>query len=188
MESVLIVSESSKITSFVQELLHSAGLNKISVAVTADSARRLTIDLDYDMYIVDTPLSEENGELLCQSLAEKNTSQILMLVPSEFYGEMSEKVELYGVITVPKPLDRTTLWTSVKVAQAMFHKMRLMQKENNSLQNKIEEIRIVDRAKCILIADYSLNEQDAHKFIEQQAMNLRKTRREVAEEIISNKK
>ena len=42
----------------------------------------------------------------------------------------------------------------------------------------------MSRAKCALIENMKLTEAEAHKYIEKQAMNSRKTRRELAEDIL----
>ena len=60
-----------------------------------------------------------------------------------------------------------------------------LRKENRRLQQRIENIRLVDRAKCLLIECCSMSEPEAHAYIEQQAMNQRRTKREIAEHIIS---
>ena len=59
-----------------------------------------------------------------------------------------------------------------------------LKNENARLQNQIEEIKLVDRAKCALIQYRHLTEQEAHYFLEKQAMDQRSTRRQVAQEII----
>ena len=48
----------------------------------------------------------------------------------------------------------------------------------------MEDIRVVNRAKWLLIEHLSMTEQDAHYYIEKQAMDTRLSRREVAEHII----
>ena len=53
-----------------------------------------------------------------------------------------------------------------------------------NLEQKIEDIRIIDRAKCILISHLSMSEPEAHRYIEKQAMDMRLTRRKVAEQIL----
>ena len=60
----------------------------------------------------------------------------------------------------------------------------VLQRENVKLQQKIEEIRLVDRAKCCLIQYLNMTEAQAHRHIEKQAMDTRRTRREVAEGIL----
>ena len=59
-----------------------------------------------------------------------------------------------------------------------------LQKEHGRLQQKIEEMRLVDRAKCTLVQYLGLTEPQAHRYLEKQAMDMRMTRREVAEEIL----
>ncbi|MDR0930197.1 MAG: ANTAR domain-containing protein [Clostridiales bacterium] len=56
--------------------------------------------------------------------------------------------------------------------------------ENTKLNQKIEDIRIIDRAKLVLISYLKMTEDEAHKYIEKQAMNTRRTRRAVAESVL----
>ena len=60
-----------------------------------------------------------------------------------------------------------------------------LQKENYKLHKKVEDSRIINRAKCILMEYLSMSEAQAHKYIEKQAMDLRLTRLEVAKNLLS---
>ena len=42
----------------------------------------------------------------------------------------------------------------------------------------------MDRAKCVLIQYLNMTETQAHRYIEKQAMDLRTTRRQIAEGIL----
>ena len=57
--------------------------------------------------------------------------------------------------------------------------------ETAGLHHKIEEIRLIDRAKCVLIQYLGLTEPQAHRYIEKQAMDRRVSRREVAAGILA---
>ena len=59
-----------------------------------------------------------------------------------------------------------------------------LENENQKLQKKIEEIRIVDRAKLILIQVLKMTEPQAQRYIEKQSMDLRQTRLTTAENIL----
>ncbi len=50
----------------------------------------------------------------------------------------------------------------------------------------MSDIRLVNRAKWILIASRSMDEAEAHRWIEKQAMDRCLTKREIAEEIIGD--
>ncbi len=63
-------------------------------------------------------------------------------------------------------------------------KLRKTEKKTLSIEEKMEEIRIVNRAKWILIRELKLDEQGAHRYIEKQAMDRCISKRIVTEEII----
>ena len=46
------------------------------------------------------------------------------------------------------------------------------------------QLRLVSRAKCLLIENRGMTEAEAHHYIEKEAMNSRRTREQVAEEIL----
>ena len=52
----------------------------------------------------------------------------------------------------------------------------------------MEEIRIVNKAKWTLIDNLKMTEEEAHRYIEKQAMNERATKRKIAENIIKTYK
>jgi response regulator NasT len=56
--------------------------------------------------------------------------------------------------------------------------------ELESLQAKMEEMRLVNRAKLILVQRFKMSEKDAHRFIEKNAMDRCVKRRTIAESII----
>jgi Na+-translocating ferredoxin:NAD+ oxidoreductase RnfA subunit len=109
---------------------------------------------------------------------------VVLLVKAEMADEVAARVEDAGVFVVPKPLNRALLFGAVKLAQAANRRIMGLQRQNNILQQKIDDIRLVDRAKCALIQYRLLTEPEAHKYIEREAMDSRRTRREVAQAIL----
>jgi response regulator NasT len=109
---------------------------------------------------------------------------VLLLVGAQYFEEMSAHVEDAGVITLSKPLHKELFWNALKLARAAYIKMQNLQSENTKLVRRIEDIRIVDRAKCMLISYLNMTEAQAHKYIEKQAMDTRMTKRAVAEDIL----
>ena len=63
-------------------------------------------------------------------------------------------------------------------------RIRKFEKKAVSLEDKMQEIRIINRAKWLLISELGMAENDAHRYIEKQAMDRCVSRKEIAEEII----
>jgi response regulator NasT len=165
-------------------MLSYASLTTVNSVKTADEARRLITSVDYDLYIINTPLTDEFGENLSRGIIEKLSGEVILLVRADRFEEVSDKMSEFGVLAVSKPVGRSAFWSAVKMAQASHNRFNRMRRENVKLQQKIEDIRIIDRAKCVLISHMSMTEPEAHKYIEKQAMDMRITRREVAEGIL----
>ncbi|MDR0861578.1 MAG: ANTAR domain-containing protein [Oscillospiraceae bacterium] len=184
MERALIVSGTDKSVAQLTEMLSHAALSRVSSVTTAGEARRLLTSADYDLYIVNSPLPDESGESLACGIAEKLAGEVILLVKADRYEEVSDMVAERGVIAVSKPVNRTLFWGAIKMADAAHNRFNMMRRENMKLQQKIEDIRTIDRAKCVLISRMSMTEPEAHKYIEKQAMDMRQTRRAIAEGIL----
>lgn len=63
-------------------------------------------------------------------------------------------------------------------------RLRHLEKKSLSIDEKMIEIRLVNKAKWLLISELSMSEPDAHRYIEKQAMDRCITKRTIAEEII----
>jgi len=184
MESALIISYSKKVAESLTEMLAQASVIDITTISNGGEARRMLIEKDFDLYIVNTPLPDEFGESLALDIASKGINVVILIVKAELFDEVSKRVEDYGVITIAKPISKSLFWNALKLAIATHKKIKALHKENMKLLQKIEDIRIIDRAKCVLISLFSLTEPEAHRFIEKRAMDMRITRRMVAEEIL----
>jgi two-component system, response regulator PdtaR len=184
MESALIISDSDKDTAFFSAVLSAASVQKITCSKTADDARRYVLTHDFDYIIVDTPLKDESGEIFSRYAASGGISQVILLVESNFFDSVSAACEAYGIMTISKPADKSLFWSALMFAKSVQNRLKRIQAENVRLKQKIEDIRIIDRAKCLLISYMGMSEQESHRYIEKQAMNLRSTKRIVAEGIL----
>ena len=191
MESVLIVSGKGSMQRASEpyaELLRAASVKQIVVLESAAEARRMILERDFDLVVVNAPLRDESGENLCQDIVSKGASQAILVVKSESFNAVSAVCEAHGVLTVSKPVNNAVFWSALSLAKSARSRILRVQEENTRLKQKIEDIRIVDKAKHILIAHLNLSESEAHRFIEKQAMDLRSSRRAIAEGILKTYK
>jgi response regulator NasT len=184
MENALIVSSTDKGTVYFTELLNAASVKQIAALESAGEARRLLLTRDFDLVIINAPLRDESGEGLARHIASKGTSQVILVVEIAYFDAVSSICEGEGILTVSKPVNRTIFWAALKLAGAVQSRFKRVQAENVKLKQKIEDIRIIDRAKCLLISYHNMSESKAHRYIEKQAMDMRSTKRQVAEEIL----
>lgn len=185
MDSVLIVSGTDKGKEFLSEFLKDQGFSRIITARSGGEARRLLNEKEFDLVVINAPLKDEFGEGLALTIADITIAGVIIIVKSELADEISAKVEDLGVLVLSKPLNRLMFFQSLKLITASRRRLLGLKNENVQLQKKIEDIRLVDRAKCALIQYMNITEPQAHRYIEKQAMDRRITKREVAEGILN---
>jgi response regulator NasT len=185
MENALIVSNSEKSVAFFTGMLNAASCGAVTVLKTGAEARRvLSEEREFDIVIVYVPLPDESGESLSRHIALKETSQVILVVKDEYFDEMCAVTEDAGILVVARPVDRANFRSTLRLAKSAQGKLKKLRDENSALKQKIEDIKIIDRAKYILISYLKMSEQEAHRFIEKQAMDMRATKRSIAEGIL----
>lgn len=185
MENILIAAGGDKhiaaLTMQLKEVYPSA---KISAAMTGRETRRALTERDYDAVIVDCPLPDEFGNEIAELTVNSTGALCVLLVKSESADIMAERAEDYGALVISKPLNKLVFYRAMRFVGAARKRMLGIQSENIKLQKKLEEIRLVNRAKLALMQYLGFTEQQAHRYIEKQAMDLRCTKLEVAKKVI----
>lgn len=180
---VLVVSSGQQTYDYIASLLSPDEFVPPTLAPTGGEAKRLLLSQEFDILVINTPLSDEFGLDFALDAAEGNLA-VLLLSKSEFYEQVAFRAEDAGILTLPKPVSRQTLYTSLKLLVALSARLARMEQKARTLEEKMMDIRLVNRAKWLLISHLGMNETDAHYYIEKQAMDTRRSRREVAQEII----
>lgn len=186
MPGVLIVSGPKAIgalTQMVQECARQA-VPEIVPAQSGAAARRLLCENDYELVLVNAPLSDEFGHELALHIVQGSQAGVLLIVRSDQADAVAARVEDEGVFILGRPLSRELFYQALRLIRAAQRRLQGMQQENRRLLKKMEEIRICGRAKCALIQYRGFTEPQAHRYMEKQAMDERRTRREIAEEIL----
>lgn len=180
---VLVVSGGNQVHDYITEMLPPGEYSPVMHVTSAGEAKRLLISMEFDLLIINTPLSDELGTELALDFADGSMG-ILLLCKSDIYEQVCLRVEESGVLTLPKPVGRGMLYSAIKLLCAVNAKLARLEKKNRTLQEKMADIRVVNRAKWLLIENLGMTEKDAHYYVEKQAMDTRLSRREVAESII----
>lgn len=181
---VLIVSGSQKFVSSMTAFLPYSQYYPIDTAGSMAAARRMLLDQSYDIVMINAPLPDEFGGKLAVDVCSRSDGVALLFVPGEVYEQVYTKYTPYGVLTISKPTPAQTIKQYLSVCEAIRERLRRREKKNVSMESRMEEIRIINRAKWILIENLRMTEDEAHKYIEKQSMDTRVSKREVAENII----
>ena len=109
-----------------------------------------------------------------------------LLIRSELYEETNAATLPSGVVVVSKPTNSQLLLQVIRGLCAMRERLRAMRERQTTVEEKMEEIRLMNKAKWLLIEREGLTEQQAHERILRTAMERRTGKRAVAAEIIAS--
>lgn len=80
-------------------------------------------------------------------------------------------------------LETNTIESLVKIISSAFAKVALDRKINH-LENKLEERKIIEKAKGVIMKQKNLTEQEAYSYLRKEAMAKRKSMKEIADAIL----
>ena len=186
--SVLLVSASDKFNATTTNLLPVTDYWPVTTVKSIAEAKRRLLDQPYDIILINAPLPDDFGMRLAIDACNESGAGVLLLVKSEHYNDIYSKVVGYGVMTLSKPTTLQMVSQSLRVLCATRERLRKVEERQATVEEKIEEIRLVNRAKWLLIECLSMSEAEAHRYIEKQSMDLRISKREVAQKIIETYK
>ncbi|EOT22475.1 hypothetical protein C805_03324 [Eubacterium sp. 14-2] len=182
--SILIVSATDKFTSAFADLLPETRYSPLHTAASVNAAERILAEKTFDFVIINAPLPDDIGVRFAIDTSTSKQSAVLLLVKSDVHAGIHDKVAEYGVFTLSKPTSKPTMIHALSWMESARERLRQFEKKSLSVKEKMAEIRIVNKAKWILISELKMNEPDAHRYIEKQAMDRCITKQTIAEEII----
>ena len=186
--SVLVVSASEKMNTAVRSLLPPSDFWPVSSVRSISGAKRLMLEKPCDIVIIDSPLADGNGVQFSIDLSSGSESGVLLMVAGEIYEEVYYKALPSGVAVLSKPVSAAVLTNSVRLLCALRERLRSVVKEQVTVEDKMKELRLINKAKWILIEQEHMTEDEAHRHIGRRAMEQRISRAEAAQELIRSHK
>lgn len=181
--NILIAGKTEEICDSIAQLLIELDCDNISIFTSGTIIRGVDIS-KFDSVIISTPLSDEFGLDLVAEIAKDTKNGVVVLAKREIADEVQKKIRFTGAFVLPRPFNKALLIQTIKLAEVAHIGMAKLEEENRQLSQQLSDMKIVNRAKSMLMQYLNLTEEQAHRHIQKQAMDLRKTQRAVAEDIL----
>jgi AmiR/NasT family two-component response regulator len=181
---IVIAEDEAIIRLDLRELLEEEGYEVVGEAGRGDQAVELVAQLAPDVVILDVKMPGVDGIEAARRIAENASCAILMLTAFS-QREIVEQARDAGALAyLVKPFHKSDVVPAVELAVARFRELRALVAENESLNERLEARKAIDRAKGVLIDSHRMTESDAFGFIQRTAMSRREPMRTVAEAIV----
>ena len=180
----LLVSSSEAQTQRISALLTRA---RIVPFDHAGSARQALEQFDaggIDGVLIAEPIAGSSGRELALQLKKRHCMAVLLLAAPEHADAAAALLEQSGVLVLPNDAPESLIVQTIRLLTAVRIQLEQMQHKTEKLEANVADIRIINRAKLLLVQHLQMTETEAHKYIEKQAMDTSMRRRTIAENII----
>ena len=182
--SVLVVSAAEGFNDALSSLLPGSKYSPTHFASNISAAKRALAERAFDFVLINSPLPDGVGTRFAIDTSNSKETIVLLIVRAELQAEIYDNVAEHGVFVLSKPTSKPMIATALSWLSSAREQLRKTQKKTLSIEEKMEEIRVVNRAKWLLISELQFDEPGAHRYIEKQAMDRCVSKKVVAEEII----
>lgn len=179
---IIIAQSSSQERTMIVDFLRKAGHQVVAETSDLGHTLRRARSLYCDLVIVDQNLEGGKGLRAAAILEEDQLAAVLLLVDSDVFPQARNFHYLV------KPIYYYTIIPAVEAA-LMYQKRQLELREKiKVLEKKLKTQKLLDRAKGLLMDKLKISENEAHRFIQKNAMDMGLNLDQVALEILSREK
>ena len=190
--NVLTAAGKEESIQLLRQILRSvsgAGQLRVLQAATLEQIRRgvsgAGAQAPADLLIAVMPLSDGTGVEGIIDVAQRHPQLMsILLVRQEAYEQVSYQCRNQQVFVIAMPFKRQVLAEAASFMLRIRTVMDDKDKELARLRKNLNEIRVITRAKLYLMQTRAMTEEEAHYYLEKEAMDRSLTKKEVAEEIL----
>lgn len=166
-----------------------AGQLRIQQAVTLEQIRRgvsgAGAQAPADLLIAVMPLSDGTGVEGIIDVAQRHPQLMsILLVRQEAYEQVTYQCRNQQIFVIAMPFKRQVLAEAASFMLRIRTVIDDKDKELARMRKNLNEIRIITSAKIRLMQTRQMTEEEAHYYLEKEAMDRSLSKKEVAEEIL----
>ncbi|MBO5104902.1 MAG: ANTAR domain-containing protein [Ruminococcus sp.] len=185
MENVLIISSNKNAGEVLSGFMRESFKCNTRSADTAKQAKNIfDSNAPCELALIYAPLSDSSGTELAEYIIENTAANCIFITKAENAEKIRERAERTGIIILGRPFNKSTLYQLAKTVDIAMHRSWKLYEETVRLERKLDEIRMIDKAKFMLMQYMKMTEEEAHAYLEQYAMNNRRKKVIAASEII----
>jgi len=181
----IIIAAQDKTLASVKSMLASASYFVQDSCASGNETLRKSTMMFPDLVVADYVLSDMTGIELAKRLEEARICPVIILATlsqSEYVEDL--KGNSLDIFCVAKPLNSQVLNHTVSLVLKLTQRIHAYEEQVADLKQQMEDRKLIERAKGILMKKFNMSEDDAYKEMRKKAMNAAKPLGQIAKTII----
>ncbi len=183
---VLVADDEHLVASGVAVNLRELGYEVIGPASDGEEAIELCEQTHPDMALLDIRMPKRDGLEAAEVVFRQMGIPVMIFsaYSDPDYVASGNRVGVFGYLL--KPVTQDQMRVGISVAWGRFIDYANQHGEIMSLRERLEQRKVIEQAKWILVKSRSIDEPDAMRLLQKQARNNRRTLVDVAKSVIEN--
>lgn len=177
---IIIADSKENSRRILKEFLTRAGYQVQAEARNAPDLLRKARTYIPDLVILDASLEGGSPMEIAGILEDDNLSSVLLITNENNNKRLDE------IAHIQKPYTEDTLLSVIEVCLLYRNKVVSMQHEVDKLKENINNRKIVEKAKGIIMRDMGITESEAYRLMQKQSMDRGTSMKDLARAIIAN--
>lgn len=182
---VLVADDEDVVRATLVELCKSLGLEVVAEARDGKEALDLVGVVAPELVLLDIQMPSMTGLEVAKAVAEQGDVPVLIVTAFADEYLMREAARSGAFSYILKPVSRERLAAAASTALARFADLQMLKSEVGDLKQSLEERKLVERAKGILMRDMGVKEQEAYAWLKRASSHHNMKLGEVARRVVS---
>lgn len=186
----IVIADDEPVTRMdLGEILEDAGYDVVGSASDGFDAIELCREFKPDLVLMDVKMPLLGGLKAAKIITEEDLTSCIILLTAYSGQEFIEEAKNLGVMGyLVKPINDRNLLPAIEIALSKSQQIEAIKKDANKARQQVEDRKVIEKAKGILIQKYDMSEEDAYKKIRKLSMNKRRSMKDIAGAILLNEK
>jgi response regulator NasT len=181
---VVVAEDEAIIRLDLRELLAEEGYDVVGETGRGDEVVELVRELEPDLVILDIKMPGLDGLAAARQIAGERRAAVLILTAFSQRDLVEQARDAGALAYLVKPFQKSDLVPAIEIALGRFEELGALERDVADLHGRLEARKIVDRAKGRLMDAHQMSEQEAWRFLQQQAMANRVRVGEIAQRVV----
>lgn len=183
---IMLIDDQPERASMVGHQLRAAGYRLLAALTSAEGLLLQVERHRPDMVLIDIE-SPDRDILESLALIHRHTPMPIAMFSARGDAEFIARAVQSGVSAyMAEGMCAERVQPAIEIAMAQFRNYQQLRQSLERTQQQLDERKIVERAKGLLMAKKNLSEEDAHRTLRNLAMNANSSMREVAERVVDH--
>lgn len=185
---ILLIDDSAERVVFLNRILNECGYEYVTSCAPTDIILDHVSKFNPEVILIDVFSPSRDTLEQLTTIRDANPKPVVLLSQDDNMQTIEAAFKCGVTAYVSRDVTRSQAKPIIDTAMLTFASFQSLKNELDEVREELQQKKIVEKAKGILMSDYDLSEEDAYQRLRKFAMDRKRSMSDVANQIIEIKK